>query len=110
MFEHAVSKGHKRPIYRGAGLVITRAPDTGNNPGALYIKTENDEYLGKLLGTVYSGKPAPALDEIAANPLQVAIEYGKRTGNCAICGKKLTVGKSIDLGIGPVCAKRWGFI
>src|SRR5262249_53618756 len=49
MFEAARESGHKAPIYRAAGLVISRAPDHGRNPGALYVKTEDDEYLGKIL-------------------------------------------------------------
>ena len=38
--------------------------------------------------------------------LQQAMEYGKVTGRCAICGRTLTVAESIERGIGPVCAAR----
>lgn len=31
------------------------------------------------------------------------VEYGLKTGECGICGKKLKDEKSIKLGIGPVC-------
>lgn len=36
-----------------------------------------------------------------------ALAYGKRTGRCVCCGALLTNELSIDLGIGPVCRKRW---
>ena len=108
MFETAVKSGYKRPIYRAAGLVITRAPDHGKNPGALYVCTESDDYLGKILGTTYQGKPAEGLTAIAADPRGEAVRYGQRTGTCACCGRTLTAGVSIELGIGPICAEKWG--
>jgi hypothetical protein len=108
MFETARGNGHRRPIYRAAGLVLTRAPDHGKNPGALYVTTEADEYLGKILGTAYTGKPAPGLAAIAADPRGEAVKYGQMTGSCACCGRTLTDGKSIELGIGPVCIEKWG--
>lgn len=37
-----------------------------------------------------------------------AIEYARRTGRCAICGRKLTTERSVAAGIGPVCIKRIG--
>ena len=108
MFEKARETGHKEPTYRAAGLVISRAPDHGRNPGALYVKTENDDYLGKILGTEYTGKPAPALAAIAADPRGEAVRYGKRTGRCSCCGAELSNPKSIAAGIGPICATKWG--
>lgn len=36
-----------------------------------------------------------------------AADYGKLTGRCVCCGRLLTDSKSVELGIGPVCAKRW---
>jgi hypothetical protein len=37
-----------------------------------------------------------------------AIAHGVRFGSCVCCGRTLTAGKSIEAGIGPVCAGRWG--
>jgi len=34
--------------------------------------------------------------------------YGKASGSCGICGRKLTTPESIELGIGPVCAGKMG--
>lgn len=109
MFDAAVASGYKKPIYRAAGLVISRAPDHGRNPGALYVTSiEDDSYLGKIIGTQYTGKPAPGLEEIAADPKAAAIRYGQRTGRCSCCGRLLTAEASIDAGIGPICAEKWG--
>jgi len=110
MFEAALANGHKRPTYRAEGLVINRAPDHGRNPGALYVKTEDGDYLGKVLGTSYMGKDdaAEALASIASNPLDAAIRYGRKTGRCACCGRELTNKLSVELGIGPICRDKWG--
>ena len=114
MFETAMTNGYKRPTYRAEGLVINRAPDTGNNPGALYIKDEAGEYKGKIVGTTFhpvrnASGVGEALLVIAKDPLQAALRYGQRTGNCACCGRTLTNHASIDAGIGPICAQKWGF-
>lgn len=109
MFEAARASGHKMPVYRAAGLVINRAPDSGRNPGALYVKSaEDDSYLGKIIGSAYTGKPAPGLAAIAADPRGEAVAYGQRTGTCSCCGRTLTATDSIEAGIGPICAARWG--
>lgn len=109
MFEAAVASGYKRPIYRAADLVISRAPDHGRNPGALYVTSaETDDYLGKILGTSYTGRAAPGLAAIAADPRGEAVRYGQRTGRCSCCGRELTAEASIEAGIGPICASRWG--
>lgn len=111
MFETARSNGRKRPVYRAEGLVINRAPDHGRNPGALYVKDTNGEYLGKVVDKTYTGKDTAraALALIAANPLEAAVRYGRLTGTCACCGRELTNALSIELGIGPICRDKWGF-
>ena len=110
MFEKARGNGYQQPIYRAAGLVISRAPDHGRNPGALYVTNEAGDYLGKILGTSYTGKSAPTLTSIALDPRGEAIRYGQRTGSCACCGRTLTNHASIELGIGPICAEKWGLL
>ena len=115
MFETAVNNGHKRPKYRAGGLVISKAPDHGANAGALYVKTVDDEYQGKLVGTNFiamrnaAPETVPTLAEIAADPASAAVRYGRKTGTCSCCGRELTDESSIAAGIGPVCATKWGF-
>ena len=122
MFATAYSKGHTRPKYRAEGLVISRAPDSGRNAGSLYVKLDDDdefaecEYQGKLtpdnmfrpVGSV-DARTLEALNAIAANPAEAAVRYGRRTGQCSICARQLTNSESIDRGIGPICADKFGF-
>ena len=115
MFDLVVSKGFKRPKYRAEGFIISLAPAHGVNAGALYVKSEADCYMGKLVGTKFHGSRDAegtdvqgALEVIAADPLGAAVRYGNATGTCACCGRALTNHASIERGIGPVCADRWG--
>lgn len=74
MFETARKAGLKRLAYRAEGLLIKPASAFGANAGALYVKTENDLYLGKVVGNEFKPsrdtKPEhrDALKTIAVNP------------------------------------------
>lgn len=114
LFDGAFAKGLKRPTYRAEDLVISRAPDSGINAGALYVKTIHDEYQGKLVGSTFHPArdvrtiTATRLQTIAADPREAAVRYGRATGSCSCCGRELTKQVSIDAGIGPICASKWG--
>ena len=119
------SKAHeaiKKPSFRFEDLVISRAPDHGVNAGALYVKIEG-EYAGKVKEGKFfanndlfkrSGFKLSAqgvrskLEQISKDPLSAAVAYGRRTGSCACCGRDLTRHDSIERGIGPICAERFG--
>ncbi len=115
MFDSAVASGLKRTKYRAEGLELTRAPDTGRNPGAIYVnRIEDSEYVGKVV----NGKFEPvrsavegdklAILRIAENPSEAAVRWGRQTGTCSCCGRELTDPSSIAAGIGPICATKWG--
>lgn len=116
MFETAMTNGLKRMSYRAEGFVMTPAAKTGRNPGAIYVKRVEGGYLGKVIaGKFHAGHGVTAEDtekllKIAANPLEAAKAYGKLTGKCSCCGRQLTDHVSIALGIGPICAEKWGFM
>ena len=102
----------KSPKFRVDNMVLSRAPDSGVNAGAIYVKVDG-EYAGKVTGGYWLPCRAPEgtlekLQEIAKDPLGSAVAYGKRTGNCSACGRDLTNHGSIEKGIGPICAERWG--
>lgn len=115
MFNAAREKGLKKLAYRAHGLVVSPAAATGKNPGAIYVKTSGGEYLGKVTGGKFLATSAAsdtqkaALLAIAADPAGEARQYGKETGICCCCGRELTDKNSIEAGIGPVCADKWGF-
>lgn len=48
--------------------------------------------------------------EFANNPAEVAAKYGKLTGGCSFCNHKLDDERSLHVGYGPVCAKRFGLV
>lgn len=112
MFETAVGNGLKRPKFVAEGLKISLAPATGANAGALYI-VRDDVYQGKVKGGEFMAVSSAQADtvniliEIAKNPSESARMYGKRTGMCCCCSRELTDSISIEMGIGPICAKKW---
>lgn len=57
--------------------------------------------LGRL------GKVEDVLKEFGENPLEVAAKYGKLTGRCAFCSKKLTDEQSVAAGFGKTCAANY---
>lgn len=115
-FDKASAAGLKKPKLRYEGFEVSRAPDTGKNAGALYVKGEDGAYLGKIIGGKYlatrEAEAAGIVERVAEtmrDPLALAIAYGKRTGNCSCCGRKLSDPTSVAMGIGPVCAEKYGW-
>jgi len=45
---------------------------------------------------------------LVADPEKVVSEYGNLSGNCFACHKQLTDDRSIRVGYGKVCAKKFG--
>lgn len=65
-------------------------------------------YIGEDETTVKDTPTLEALKLAASDPLSAAIHYAQLSGNCSCCGRKLTDDDSIRMGIGPVCAKKFG--
>jgi hypothetical protein len=114
-FDKARANGLKRPKMRFEVFEASLAPSTGRNPGAVYLKA-GETYLGKIdsSGKFFASRDASpeqraAIVKTMADPLAAAVTYGRRTGNCAICGIELTNKESINRGIGPICADKFGF-
>jgi hypothetical protein len=114
-FEAAKTRGLSRPILRFEGFQASLAPSNGKNPGAIYVKTQG-EYMGKITpsGDFFASRDCPSdmRAKIAAtmtDPLAAAVAFGRRTGQCSCCGRELTNSESIDRGIGPICAEKFGF-
>lgn len=83
----------------------------GANIGCVYVY-ENNQYVGKitqngeLIGNV-SEDVKNLLEDANENLLQLAKIYGHESGCCSICGRKLDDPLSVQMGIGPVCAKKF---
>ena len=114
LFGNAHQSGLGRPKLRVAELLISEAPVTGRNAGSLYVK-DSGEYAGKITP---EGKWLPLretrkevegeLVELAEDPMKAVVKYGRLTGKCACCGRKLTNKESVELGVGPICRENWG--
>ena len=105
----------KTPKIRVGDFVFSKPASHSKNAGSLYIK-QLGEYIGKVTGGYYlpvgnvSKDTVAEIQEICKDPMESAVAYGRRTGNCAVCARELTVKESIDRGIGPICADKLGLI
>ena len=118
MFETAKANGlNRRALLAGDAenkLKVTPASATSRNAGGLWV-TVNEEFVGGISKDgefqPRSNTPAwakEALLRMAADPANEARLYGQRTGVCCCCGRELTNHTSIEAGIGPICAEKWG--
>ena len=110
----AHTAGLKTPKLRLDSFVFSRAPDSGVNAGAVYVK-EAGEYLGKIVGgklfalLKVSKETEERIIDVAKDPMNSAIAYGKKFGRCAMCNRDLTLEESVDRGMGAHCAKKYGW-
>lgn len=56
------------------------------------------DYMGKASRFIEAGTPKLSIEEAA--------KFGKMTGSCAVCARRLDVPESVERGIGPVCFGR----
>jgi hypothetical protein len=123
MFAVVLGNGAKRPNFRFGDL---RLGYWDVMPDAVFVKKDGEK-VGRIEGGKYLPKNvspdtaraiADKLHECAADPLAAAVRYGRDTGECACCGKLLVNDKvpdadgltSVQRGVGPVCARKWGLI
>jgi hypothetical protein len=118
-FQAAKNKGAKRLTLRFEGVNVKPNRDLS----ALWVTSQTEFEQGEYgLKPKYLGKVTPAgcdsrlSDDVkaiimaaASDPLTAAIKYGKVSGSCSCCGRELTVKESIDRGIGPICATKFGW-
>lgn len=118
-FERAKSKGAKRLSLRLQGIIIKPNRDLS----ALWVTSQTETEMGNYgMKPKYLGKVTPAgcdsrlsdtvketIMAAASDPLTAVIRYGKVSGRCSCCGVKLDNPKSIEAGIGPICATKFGW-
>jgi hypothetical protein len=103
----------------GKNVVLSRAGERSRNHGSLNV-TDGGRYganvwYGRIStdGTYHPSANATEavrtiLRRLSADPVNVATEYGKLTGQCCFCGLSLTTDESLMVGYGPVCATNYG--
>lgn len=113
----------KRPCIRlvneaGQHLHLSLAGSASKNAGFVYVKKDSGfdaSYYGKIspegkffkVGTCPESVE-PLLQSFANDPEGIASKYGRLTGCCSFCGRKLTDNRSTEVGYGPVCADKFG--
>ncbi|QDH83561.1 hypothetical protein [Achromobacter phage Motura] len=114
-FATAKNNGIKQPKMNLGEVKLSAAPASGRNPNAVYVKSVDNVYLGKIVGGKLFATPECTaeqqqyLQEVVRDPVAAAKAFGQRTGICCICSRTLTNGESIELGIGPICAGNMGW-
>jgi len=83
-----------------AGMIFVKADE--NKLGHI----QNGKFIRKFQCT--DDQEAAVLD-CCNDPLKAAIAYGKAWSSCAVCNRTLTNDESIERGIGPICAAKFGW-
>ena len=121
--EKAQRKGQKGVFKKPLRLRATNAVDVLFTPGSagsqwegmLFAKTPDGKKLGHIKGGKFNARfecspvEQAAVLDCAANPEIAAVAFGKAWSTCAVCGLLLTNDESIERGIGPVCAEKFGW-
>jgi len=113
----------KRPAIRlaneaGQHLHLSLAGAASKNAGFVYVKSDSgfdSPYYGKISpeGRFFKVSSCPEaveplLQSFSNDPEGIATKYGRLTGCCSFCGRKLTDARSTQVGYGPVCADKFG--
>lgn len=115
----AQGRGLKRPKLRvlapdGRSEVRLSLTTSGVAPGSIAVLVAdnfvgcirpNDQLTGALAKDI---KLCEHLLEVAKDPARAAKEYAALMGLCSFCNLPLTDAGSVEVGYGPVCAKKWG--
>jgi len=118
-FEAAKAKGAKRLTLRFEGVNVKPNRDLT----ALWVTSQTEtemgqygqqaKYLGKVTRSALDSRLPDDVKEVilsaSSDPLTAAIRYGKVSGECSCCGRELTDSQSIERGIGPICATKFGW-
>lgn len=115
-YKQLVNKMYDAGAYRASkfqvrlpGMTLSTV-NKGANIGCVYV-FENNNYVAKITSTGdlkgnVSEDVSNMLEDANDNLLQLAKIYGHQTGTCSICARTLNDPLSVQMGIGPVCAKR----
>lgn len=93
-------------MYRHDGEIywLKRAKGSGRLYAKRVVITDDGADLEYAGGVVRRLDPAAKLTSEEA--LEVASHYGRTSGKCMICSRKLVRKESIERGIGPICEER----
>jgi hypothetical protein len=102
----------------GVEIRLSIAGQKAKNPGTVnVVNVHTKEWYGRIHmdgNWEVSKRVTPPKDlwvllvGFANKPAEVAASFGHLTGRCCFCNSGLTTDKSLSVGYGPVCAKKWG--
>lgn len=84
-------------------VIVTSDGDYDSNQFFGYIDDEGFFYPTKYATAVVQD----TVRDFAADPAGYADAYGKLTGRCCFCRRKLTRSESVTAGYGPICAQNY---
>jgi hypothetical protein len=102
----------RRIAFFPAGQKSVNAGSINITDGAKY---PGNTWYGRISprGDFFSGAAcdeeiAAIVERFADDPVGFVEEFGRKSGVCAFCTTRLTDERSVGVGYGPTCAKRWG--
>jgi len=114
--ERLVARHGAKSNGNGNGATVTEEGVYVNAAGVI-VKVQCSRTSGNLYGKVWTGRgfeyqPRVAQDT-SLRPItaEQAAAFGKQYGNCVFCARDLTddaEGRSVQVGYGPVCARKHG--
>ena len=105
----------------GDPVVLSLAGPNSRNAGHINVTDGGGYGVGTFFGTITPNGESRLNNRAGAEVLAVLAAYnadpaaegkvqGLRTGRCMCCGRELTNQVSVELGIGPICAEKWGIL
>jgi hypothetical protein len=82
-------------------------PTEGRWAGFVFVKVQASDDLHPIRN---SAERTRILDEIAKDPREAMLRYGRELGACGHCGRTLTDEESRAYGIGPICRQKVSFV
>jgi hypothetical protein len=114
VFDRAHANGVQYPKLRLGEFRFSPAGQRSSHRGAIFVTNPSGKATyarisnGKLHGYLgCTDEIRDAILKVIADPAESALAYGRRTGDCAVCGRSLVATDSVDAGIGPVCAEKY---
>lgn len=115
---HAIAHGVTSPRMDVEGFCFKLGKPGSKNPGWVYVNESGEwgsTYYGKISPEGEFTRSADCTDDVVARLVSVSADvvaaakaYGRKTGACSFCRRKLTHKNSIALSYGPICAENYG--
>jgi hypothetical protein len=105
----------------GTPVVFTKAGPSSKYAGQILITDGQPFGMNKFFGRIdangdfYATRSADQgvrdlVVEFADKPAETAGKYGRLTGGCSFCNRKLDDERSLAVGYGPICARRFQLV